>query len=668
MLSHWEINDPEMKTHPAQNKGQILKDELELLFHAPDHFDQSPLCSARTLQCLLGERYQRMAGDGLQPGDLAVEGLKQLAARLCAEALQQDDVHLAEGLVLIWHQYLEPIHSGSARSIPAVARVLAYCAQPGNLREFWHEVNRLEGDAQYAGSSQANGLFGDVSVNGSANQHRMAAQKQRRTYANYIQRAFEVFAKTAELTGLFETLDKVPTNEVAVTDQPAPIVETPSEVAEHLVARASALDMMVAHILEECCHLPPACGWALPTSCAIERTVEVRSVKGEPLCPGALPAGVAGVKRISGVLAGVPGSGRTSFLYRVAYCWASAWSYRQPLAIYIRAREFLVYIRNRRSVHDFTSRQILANGSRDELESLSKALEEYEQAYGLLWLVDDLDRLPESHQAEVVMQMALSPTVLYATTPWEADRIARQMYQPEVGVFDLAALSKAEQKEMLVALMAQHPEAKADIRLGYLALHEAPYLARLPLGVMAVFDQLLTSIADRVHVAQRALEEYFERARLPNPQFTGEWLTLDPTSRVLIVMATVTGADILWVKEADIFTTRVRFEQGVGWMPDCPWELLARTRLFEPHPKRDDACRFFNWDVLGYLIAQSETARLFAHARIDMTDGITPLAQITLHLKCYAEVWRMESEVLTQLTATNSHPEAERRPVPLTFD
>ena len=144
------------------------------------------------------------------------------------------------------------------------------------------------------------------------------------------------------------------------------------------------------------------------------------------------------------------------------------------------------------------------------------------------------------------MQMTLSPAVLYATTPWEADRIAPQMYQSDVGLFDLVGLSEEQQKEMLVRLMAQHPETRTDIRLSYLAWHEVPYLAWLPLGVIAVFDQLLTSIADRVHVAQRALEEYFERAGLSRPQFTGEWLTLDPTVRVLIVMATVTGADILW--------------------------------------------------------------------------------------------------------------------------
>src|SRR3990172_2423346 len=94
--------------HLTQTKGQMLKDTLELLFHAPDQFDQSLLCHPKSLKRLLGERYESLVGEGLHSCDLAVEGLKHLALQLFLEALQQDDMHLAEGLVLIWHQYLEP--------------------------------------------------------------------------------------------------------------------------------------------------------------------------------------------------------------------------------------------------------------------------------------------------------------------------------------------------------------------------------------------------------------------------------------------------------------------------------------------------------------------------------------------------------------------------------
>jgi len=104
-------------------------------------------------------------------------------------------------------------------------------------------------------------------------------------------------------------------------------------------------------------------------------------------------------------------------------------------------------------------------------------------------------------------------------------------------------------------------------------------------------------------------------------------------------MATVTGADILWVKEADIFTTRARFEQGNGWTQDCQWELLGRTRLFEPHPQREDACRFFNWDILGYLIAHSEVGQLYLHAQVNPQNLPSPLMKFVFHTKRYVSTY-----------------------------
>lgn len=249
---------------PTPTKGQVLKDTLELLFHAPEQFDVSQLCQPRTLQRILGEQYDLLIADRLSPRDMAVEGLKRLNARLVLEALRQDDVRLAEGMVLIWYQYLEPILSGSARSISPVARVLAYCAQPSNLEDLWVEVEK-------AGQSSSQAVhripfFRDVSANGHGLEQ--AAKKQRRTYANYIQRAFETLAKTNELIGLWDIRVVEPTVEVDVTSKSEQMVdvETPTEVACEQVVQSSMMDAIVAHILEKCHQLPSACSRTLPTA------------------------------------------------------------------------------------------------------------------------------------------------------------------------------------------------------------------------------------------------------------------------------------------------------------------------------------------------------------------------------------------------------------------
>jgi hypothetical protein len=137
------------------------------------------------------------------------------------------------------------------------------------------------------------------------------------------------------------------------------------------------------------------------------------------------------------------------------------------------------------------------------------------------------------------------------------------------------------------------------------------------------------------------LDEWFVRAGLPRPRFSREWFALSPVARSLLIMATVAGADILWYRDEGIFTPRARFEQGAGWTPDCCWELLSKTRMFALHPQRAEACRFFNWDILGYLIANSEAARLFAHTQVELTNSMTPIMRLVIHVQNYIDcTWK----------------------------
>lgn len=306
---------------PTPTKGQALKNMLELLFHSPEKFDASPICHPKTLSRILGEQYAALIADNLSPRDLAVNGLKQITAQRIVEAVQQDDQRLAEGLVLIWHQYLAPILSGSARSISPVARVLIYCAQPDNLGGMWTEIEKMQESSSRA--IQRIPLFRDITDNGHGIEH--SAKKQRRTYANYIQRAFETLGKADELAGIGDAAAVTCNVEIGAMSPSTPDVEIPYEEIPELAVQPSILRILVAHILKHCHHLPLACGRTLPTSWAIERAIEARSVKGEALRPNVAPGTADDVKRMSGVLVGVPGSGRTSFLYRIAYSWANAY-------------------------------------------------------------------------------------------------------------------------------------------------------------------------------------------------------------------------------------------------------------------------------------------------------------------------------------------------------
>ena len=57
-----------------------------------------------------------------------------------------------------------------------------------------------------------------------------------------------------------------------------------------------------------------------------------------------------------------------------------------------------------------------------------------------------------------------------------------------------------------------------DLDLGFRALAEVPDLARMPLGVMAIYSQVAAHMSDRARVTQRALEGYLVRAGLERPE------------------------------------------------------------------------------------------------------------------------------------------------------
>jgi len=68
-----------------------------------------------------------------------------------------------------------------------------------------------------------------------------------------------------------------------------------------------------------------------------------------------------------------------------------------------------------------------------------------------------------------------------------------------------------------------------DLDLGFRALAEVPDLARMPLGVMAIYSQVAAHMSDRARVTQLALEGHLVRAGLERPEFGGNWSGLDAT-------------------------------------------------------------------------------------------------------------------------------------------
>jgi hypothetical protein len=307
---------------------------------------------------------------------------------------------------------------------------------------------------------------------------------------------------------------------------------------------------------------------------------------------------------MSGALVGVPGSGRSTFLLKLTFDLARQWSESQPLAVYLNAADFLPYARNRRTIHELIARQVLKAGFQVDIEAMRRGLQAYDEAGQLLLLVDDLDRLSSTDQSEVLGQLAFSPAVLYTTVPWQANRVLSEMHQAHVGAFKLLDLDVQQQRELLWRAALDRKYQEVDLDLGYVALTEVPDLSTLPLGVMAVYEQVQVYRGTRTQIVQCALQEWLERAGFGRPACAGEWLDLEPVARSLRQLAAVWLSDLLWYGESsdeEVWVTRARYEHTLTPEWHCHWDLLVQSRLVETHPSVEAAVRFYNRDVLSYL-------------------------------------------------------------------
>ncbi len=617
-------------------KGKLLQRILELQVGDSDAFAGLRFCQPEALQRLLGKRYTQLVELDVEPHSMALEGLQQLSLRLFLDAFDQNNPALVEGIPLLWYRYLRPLQD-TARTVPAMNRVLRHCARLDNLTDFLRSAQtyarqaRPEKELNFeAIKAEIERLFSVVPATDA-----VAPKHWIRTPTNHLYRALEALASCPELDGLV-------VEEPALLQAAPPLPPEEAEIAgmPAAVNVPDVLSALAAYLLRECDKAPSACGYHVPIEQTVARSVSVRPLRGQWAYPDVSLPEPEAIQRMSSVLVGVPGSGRTTFLKRIAYHWARAWQAGAPLAIYVNAQDFAVYARNRRSVYELVARQVYpeAGSAYAQRAELSRAVEPADQAGRLLWLVDDVDRLSPADQADVVGQLAFSPAVMATTVPWEADRTAQMMPQPHLAVMRLSDLSLEAQREMLGQFAKAALDQSVDIDLATYVLREIPDLAALPLGVMSVYAQAVEHASSRVQIVQRAITEWLERADLPKPTFAGDWQTLPPVMRSLRMLAQLGAADIFLEQNVELFIPRTQFEAAVQAWQSCRWDDLLRTRLVEPDPDGRDACRFVNQDVLACLSAQSDVT---LPAR-DSNHLPPPLMQLAQRIQGFRDVlWEM---------------------------
>jgi hypothetical protein len=332
----------------------------------------------------------------------------------------------------------------------------------------------------------------------------------------------------------------------------------------------------------------------------------------------------------SGLLVGVPGSGRTTSLLRISYDLAIKLDGPgRNLAHYLSAPQFLLAARSGQTVPQFIAQKVYPQKPKNarDVEGLSQWLAERNDSGAFMLLLDDLDRLAETEQDEVLSALTDSKAVLCAALPWQAERIAEQL--PCVDLhsgFTLMEDLSREQQHRILRTMAEHRSRhhhqEIDLDLALSVLDQVPWLAKLPIGMAAIISQIPLHGSNPAKIVEAAVVEFLERAGHAGQDLNRQWNALSPIVRALLLAATIVGNNInnaliaasqQTVPEL-LAVSREAFDQSLADGGDIHWDMLSPTRLFAPFRGGATLC-FINQDVATYLVARAITLR-----RVEMAE------------------------------------------------
>ncbi len=353
--------------------------------------------------------------------------------------------------------------------------------------------------------------------------------------------------------------------------------------------------------------LPIAFGLSVDTDDYVQRDFDLSSIVGIASAPVISDPTARGLHKISGILVGEAGSGRTSHLVTLTRRMAQIHSQTGVVPIYCRVADFLPFARAQRTLYEFIAMQFLRtteHGTVSRLESLN--------ATGRLFLIGDgLDYLPPEDQAVVLSHLALFPHLIVSALPWQAERICQQICLPLVsrdsfGIFQLADLGSAQQHKMLQLLANNEP---FDFSLAGFAIDELPWMASLPLGIFAIFQQIRTNTSNPGVISLSLLREIFAREGIKINFSVPE--TLDEFSMAL-VLATRAAGDVFNNPPppdqiSDLRITKKSFSSIPGFTDS--WDIMKGSRLFIPNKDETDI-RFGSMTLLPLLALAVATNQL----------------------------------------------------------
>ncbi len=634
-------------------RAKQLKDHFAAITQNPRRAKHSPLVAQPNLERLLVALRLQSDHLALNPDEQVRHIGKALALSLFIPEYQKvpPDLALLQGLVFFWHSYLDPI--SAAQPAPSIASVITFCADVSHAREFLRQAKQWVNAGDTLDLETLRALhsllsaeqFGKIVVSGLP--HR-PSDSERRTFGNYLNAAARVMALRLEalVPELFE--ERAPREEdhaaTCFSQKDAIIPQLDTETIK--VAVPEQVMWIAEWMTHASARLPGLQRRNLPTMCFVERRLEFQKLRGQAHAPDVLAGASAETMGMAGFVVGELGSGRTAFLRFLTRQYAGQFLRHSEgiLPFYFSAGEYVIHARNRRSIHDYIADTLLSfGGETPGIEELPDLLRAVERAGKLLLLIDDLDRLSEADQSEVLAQLTFSPAVLCAALPWQVTRLAQSNTRAHLGVTSFAPLAKDEQLALLEHV-ATVTDVVYDRRTAEELLRELPALAQTPLGVMTMLDQLARDWTDSTRVAGAALDELCRRAGLPLAPFEGqdaatstEWMHLQSAAfDLLFTLQRVNGYAGL-NGQCDVTIVREMVENPRGYAWTQSWEQVRHTGLFRPIPRTTgQALALIHRDLTCYLLAHAARHHDFAiqwRGRALHPEAVAMLHQVICHLE-----------------------------------
>ncbi len=375
---------------------------------------------------------------------------------------------------------------------------------------------------------------------------------------------------------------------------------------------ATCLDEIASYTMDVCSHHNFAFGIELPIEIQVGRelVLEGRGEAAKVISGKHIPDPLKG--RVA-LLSAQPGSGRTSVLRSWAYRSASEWltSTSTRLPFYISARQFRDYAVNNFNIYRCITDYVFPEVTLEEAGILRGVLEVLDRTDHLLIIVDDLDRLTQADQNQMMDKLLFSKSVIYATIPSDAISIRSKLpeYKGPLSI-TFKNLGQSAQMELLSKVSAWHLEHDCDLTLGKYVLQEVPYLVESPLGVLAVYSQLVKHQTTRSEVIDSYIQEMLRRAGLPTCDFARGVHSNDPIVSSLLTAARAIAINLgSEYPESSLHSTLGTSPEQFAYIETLisrrpHWDLLWPTRLFMTRGETDNkekALWFCNWDVLCYL-------------------------------------------------------------------